>query len=83
MHDAILEILICGDTSMSCSQFKSELSQLMQDDGSGHTRLQTQYELLSHVTPDVNDVIQDAAMSHHNKNRSDQYLPRKTNYTVH
>ena len=47
------------------------------DSHTSETGLQTQYSILSQVTPDPDDVINETAQSHTDKNRSDKYLPGK------
>ena len=64
--------------------FISELEDLKGsvDPQTGKTRLQTQFQILSQVTPTPEDIIKDTAESHPDKNRSDKYLPGEYIYYV-
>ena len=79
VHEAVLEIITCGDTEITSNTFASQLVELKQpvDPQTGETRLQTQFAILSKVTPSPDDVIKEMAESHSDKNRSDEYLPCK------
>ena len=47
------------------------------DPVTNHNGFESQFYLLSQVTPDPDDVYCNTAKGHQNKNRSDKYLPRK------
>ena len=42
-----------------------------------HTGFESQFYLLSQVTPDPNDIYCSTAKRNENKNRSEKYLPRE------
>ena len=78
LHDAVLETVICGDTEIPANECEMKLQELKEIDSStGCSDLQSQFDLLSQVTPDPDDVFTDSAKAHSDKNRSTSYLPRK------
>ena len=75
---AALEALVCKETEILADKFPMALSQLKQQDASsGLTGMETQYQLLSEVTPNPDDVVKNSAESNSHKNRSKHFLPRK------
>ena len=78
LHDAVLEAIICGETEIPTDKYESSLQSLkMINPQTGITSLQSQFDVLSQVTPDPNDVFCDTAKANSDKNRSNNYLPRK------
>ena len=75
---AVLDGLVCRETEILADKFPTALSQLKQQDASsGLTGMETQYQLLSEVTPNPDDIVKDSAESNSHKNRSKYFLPRK------
>ena len=81
IHDAVLEVLTCGNTEITSNTFISEVKELKQSVETSETGLQTQFRILSQVTPGPDDVIKETAESHPDKNRSDKYLPGNLKFT--
>ena len=78
VHDAVLEAVICGETEIPTDKYQSVVQKLRSIDPQRHcSGLESQFNLLSQVTPDPDDVYCSTAKSHSNKNRSNKYLPRK------
>ena len=78
MHMAVLDVLVCRETEILADKFCAVLSQLKQQDASsGLTGMETQYQLLSEITPNPDDVVKSSAESNSHKNRSKYFLPRK------
>ncbi|XP_019851757.1 PREDICTED: receptor-type tyrosine-protein phosphatase epsilon-like [Amphimedon queenslandica] len=78
LHDAVLETVMCGDTEIPSNEYEMKLRELKEIDSStGCSGLQSQFELLSQVTPDPDDVFCDSAKAHSDKNRSTSYLPQE------
>lgn len=78
LHTAVLDALVCKDTEIPLVKFAAELSKLKrQDDSSGLTGVQAQYQLLSEVTSNPDDVIKETAESNYQKNRTNKFLPCK------
>ena len=73
----MLETVICGETEIPTDRFVSEVEQLEQYNPESHsTGMGVQFQLLSQVTPDPDEVFCITARSNPNKNRSDKFLPR-------
>lgn len=76
LHDAILEIVACGDTSMDSERFKLGCISLQQIKPiTNKTALETQYIVLGQVTPDPGNISSKTASAHPGKNRNAAYLP--------
>ena len=79
LHDAILEIVACRDTSIDSEQFKQGCPNLQQVDFvTKKTPLETQYITLAQVTPDPSNISSKTALMHPEKNRSTSYLPSQS-----
>ena len=77
IHDAVLEAVICGETEVPANQYASEVKNLKRyNHRTNSTGMEMQYQLLSQVTPNPDQVFCIAARAHANKNRSDRFLPR-------
>ena len=72
---------MCGDTEISTDTYSIELQKLKDtvDPGTGMTGLATQFNTLSQITPNPNQIIKDCAESNLDKNRSKTYLPCEIN----
>lgn len=68
LHDAVLEAIVCGDTEIPIDSLASEIERSDQN-------FETQFNLLSKVTPNPDEVISTIASEHGDKNRSAKYLP--------
>ena len=78
VHDAVLEAVICGETEIPTDKYQSVIQKLKQiDPKRHHTGFESQFHLLSQVTPDPDNVYCNTAKMHQNKNRSNKYLPRE------
>ena len=76
LHDAVLEAIICGETEIPTDKYQIELQDLKEIDlSTGCSGLQSQFFLLSQVTPDPNGVFSDTAKAYPAKNRSSKFLP--------
>ena len=77
----ILEAVICGETEISSDRYSEDVHKLKERDyKSGKSGFECQFELLSKLSPNPDDINQDTAQSHMKKNRSQKYLPCKFNY---
>ena len=73
----MLEAVICGETEVPANQYASEVKNLKRyNHRTNSTGMEMQYQLLSQVTPNPDEVFCIAARAHANKNRSDRFLPR-------
>ena len=71
----MLEAVICGDTKIPTDKYQMKLQNLKEIDSlTGCSGLQSQFDILSQVTPDPDDVFCDTAKAHSDKNRSSKYL---------
>ena len=78
VHDAVLEVVICGETDITTDKYEMKLQKLKEvDPVTGCSGLKSQFDLLFQVTPDPDDVLCDTAKTHGKKNRSNDYLPGK------
>ena len=77
LHDAVLEAVICGETEIPTDEYQSVVQKLRSVDQTHCTGLESQFNLLSQVTPDPDDVYCNTAKMHQKKNRSNKYLPRE------
>ena len=76
LHDAVLEAIICGETEIPADKYQTKLQDLKENDSStGCSGLQSQFDLLSQVTPDPDNVFTDTAKAYPAKNRSSKFLP--------
>ncbi|XP_019858334.1 PREDICTED: receptor-type tyrosine-protein phosphatase S-like [Amphimedon queenslandica] len=76
LHDAVLEAIICGETKIPTDKYQTKLQELKEIDSStGCSGLQSQFDLLSQVTPDPDDVFTNTAKAYPAKNRSSKFLP--------
>ena len=76
LHDAVLEAIICGETEIPTDKYQTKLQELKEIDSStGCSGLQSQFDILSQVTPDPDNVFCDTAKAHSDKNRTKKYLP--------
>ena len=72
----MLEAVICGETKISTDKYQMKLQNLKEIGSStGCSGLQSEFDILSQVTPDPDDVFCDTAKAHSDKNRSNKYLP--------
>jgi len=79
IHDAVLESLICGDTQIPASGLIGAIEKLKQKDSeTGRTGFETQFHVLSLVTPKPTEVIRTSALRFPDVNRSTDFLPRET-----
>ena len=78
LHYAVLEVVICGDTEITTEKYKMKLMEMKKvNPNNQKTNLQSQFDILSQVTPDPDHVLCDTAKTHSDKNRSNKYLPRE------
>ena len=76
LHDAVLEAIICGETEIPSDKYQTKLQKLKKIDSSTvYSGLQSQFDILSQVTPDPDKVCCDTAKAHSDKNRTNKYLP--------
>ena len=76
IHDAILEVLTCGDTQITSTNLCLEMNKLSREDPTHKcTGYQHQFNILDHVTPSPTEVNCSIALKNPNKNRGDKYLP--------
>ena len=79
LHDGVLEAVICGETDIPTDKYQSKIQKLKEvDPQTGLSGLRSQFDLLSQVTSDPNNVSCDTAKAHKDKNRSNNYLPRES-----
>ena len=79
LHDAVLEAIICGDTEIATSKYHLKLIEMKEVTPNEQiSDLQSQFDLLSHITPNPNHALCDTAKLHSNKNRCNKYLPCET-----
>ena len=76
IHDAILEVLTCGDTQITATNFRLQMDKLSREDPTHKcTVYQHQFNVLDQVTPCPTEVNCSTALNNPNKNRGDKYLP--------
>ena len=77
LHDAVLETIVCGETEIhvEIKSLASEIEKLNQNEPGKPYSFETQFSLLSKVTPNPDDVVSIIASQHDDKNRSGNYLP--------
>ena len=81
LHDAVLEAIICGETEIPTDKYQMKVIELKEMIPSCQkTGLKSQFDILSQVTPDPDNVFCDTAKAHSDKNRSNKYLPCKNFY---
>ena len=79
LHDAVSEAIICGETEIPTDKYQTKLQELKEIDSStGCSGLQSQFDILSQVTPDPDNAFCDTAKAHSDKNRTKKYLPRES-----
>ena len=72
IHDAVLEELVCKDTSIDTNEYSQQLTKFSSDG-----TFNKQFDLLIQVSTSPDSYCTDTASSHHDKNRTDKFLPRK------
>lgn len=75
LHDVVLEAIVCGDTEVLIENLASEIEKMNQNKCGKPCNFETQFSLLSKVTPNPDDVVSIIACEHGDKNRSGNYLP--------
>ena len=75
LHDAVLESIMCREAEMPIESLASEIEKLNQNESGKPRGFETQFSLLSKVTPNPDDVVSSIASEHSDKNRSSNYLP--------
>ena len=76
IHDAILEVVTCGDTQITATNFRLQMDKLSHEDPTHKcTVYQHQFKVLDQVTPSPTEVNCSTALNNPNKNRGDKYLP--------
>ena len=75
LHNAVLESIMYGETEIPIESLTSEIETLNQNESGKPCGFETQFSVLSKVTPSPNDVVSIIASEHSDKNRSSNYLP--------
>ena len=76
IHDAILEVVTCGDTQITATNFRLQMDKLSREDPTHKcTVYQHQFNVLDQVTPSPTEVNCSTALNNPNKNRGNKYLP--------
>ena len=75
LHNAVLESIMCRETEMPIENLASKIEKLNQNESGKPCGFETQFSLLSKVTPNPDDVVSSIASEHGDKNRSSNYLP--------
>ena len=76
IHDAILEVLTCGDTQITTTNLRLEIDKLSHEDPTHKcSGYQYQFNVLDQVSASPNEVNCSIALKNPGKNRGDKYLP--------
>ena len=67
----MLEALVCKETSINTNEYSQQLARFLSDG-----TFKKQFDLLVQMSPSP-DSYCTTASNHHDKNRTDKYLPRK------
>ena len=72
LYDALLEAIICGNTEIPTDKYQTELQNLRSSSG-----LQSQFDLLSQVSPDPDEALSEEEAL--DKNLSNRSIPGNYN----
>ena len=72
LYDALLEAIICGNTEIPTDKYQTELQNLRSSSG-----LQSQFDLLSQVSPDQDEALSEEEAL--DRNLSNRFIPGNYN----
>ena len=72
LYDALLEAIICGNTEIPTDKYQTELQNLRSSSG-----LQSQFDLLSQVSPDLDKTLSEEEAL--DRNLSNRFIPGNYN----
>ncbi|CAI8058578.1 Receptor-type tyrosine-protein phosphatase alpha [Geodia barretti] len=75
IHDAILEVITCGDTQIDAGDYIQKLRKYKSSPNAHPNEFDNQFNVLEKLSPTPMEVSQKVGLNNPSKNRNDRYLP--------